>query len=320
MGAKGQRRVVDAVAYPAMLAPRDLPPGYAEWNRRHRAPSGRSLNRITYRLGFARPTRASVAYRGLFAWQPNNSSRAYEYPWVSEQVSRLGDELTIVDVGGGLAGLQFVLAKDGHRVINVDPGLQAEGVGFDLEAHSHAQLSQWLGAPVALISSPMQRAGLAPKSIDVALSVSTIEHLTPSDLTGLAKTLPTVLKPTGRAIFTIDLFLDLHPFTTQRENRWGVNIDVAELLREARLELVGGDSSQLYGFPAFDVDAIARSLPELLIGQGWPTLTQLVVAQHGDWETGVERPSRERAPATDKGSQEAASCEPFSGSPGDCLL
>jgi 2-polyprenyl-3-methyl-5-hydroxy-6-metoxy-1,4-benzoquinol methylase len=264
-----------------MLAPRDLPPGYVDWNRRYRAPSGRPLNRLTYRLGFARPSRASVAHRGPFAWQPNNSSRAFEYPWVSEQVGRLGDKLTIVDIGGGLAGMQFVLAKEGHRVLNVDPGMKAAGVGFDLDARTHAQLAKWLGAPVTLISAPIQAAGLASESVDVVLSVSTIEHLTPSDLGGLADTVSSVLKPDGHAVFTIDLFLDLYPFTTQRENRWGANIDVAKLLRAARLDLLAGDSSQLYGFPTFDADAIARSLPELLIGQGWPTLTQLVVAQRG---------------------------------------
>ena len=264
-----------------MLAPRDLPPGYADWNSRYHAPSGRPLNRITYRLGFARPSCASVAHRGPFAWQPNNSSRAFEYPWVSDQVSRLGDTLTIVDVGGGLAGMQFVLAKEGHRVITVDPGMEAAGVGFNLDEGTHAQLAKWLRAPVTLISAPIQAAGLASESVDVVLSVSTIEHLTPADLSGLADTVSWVLKPNGHAVFTIDLFLDLYPFTTQRENRWGANIDVAKLLRTASLDLVVGEPSRLYGFSAFDVDAIMRSLPELLIGQGWPTLTQLVVAQHG---------------------------------------
>jgi hypothetical protein len=262
-----------------MLAPHDLPPSYAEWNARHHAPDGRPLNRITNRLGFARPSRSSVVYRGPFAWQPNNTSRVFEYPWVSEQIARLGNNLVIADIGGGLAGLQFVLAQDGHAVVNVDPGLNATGVGFDLESVTHSRLSRWLSAPVKLIPFPIQAADIPPESIDALISVSTIEHLSPEDLAGLTTKLPTVLKAGGCSIFTIDLFLDLYPFTRQRENRWGVNVNVAEIISEAGLELVTGDPSCLYGFPDFDVEQIMSALPELLVGRNWPTLTQLVVAR-----------------------------------------
>ncbi len=262
-----------------MLASRDLPPAYAKWNRQHRAPHGRPLTPITYRLRFQKPSRASVKHRGAFAWQPNNTTRAFEYPWAIEQIGRLGRGLTIADIGGGLAGMQFALARDGYEVLNVDPGMQATGVGFDLDPRTHARLSAWLDAPVTLIAEPLQTAGLAPGSVDVVLAVSTIEHFSPADLAGFASSLRPVLAPGGHVVLTIDLFLDLSPFTSKPKNVYGTNIDVAALIRDCGLRLVVGQPQRLNGFREFDPDEVLRALPDLLVGEGWPTLTQLVVAR-----------------------------------------
>src|ERR1035437_891191 len=101
-----------------VLAPRVLPDEYVEWNRAHGAPFGRggSRRRVWSRFGKAR----SARYCGPYGWQKNNSTRRYEYPWAYEQVRRLGDGLTIADIGAGLAGLQFTLACAGYDVHAVD--------------------------------------------------------------------------------------------------------------------------------------------------------------------------------------------------------
>ena len=57
---------------------------------------------------------------GPFAFQWNTVTRTYEYPWAYSQVADLGPS-RILEIGGALPGLQFVLAKDGHDVHNVDP-------------------------------------------------------------------------------------------------------------------------------------------------------------------------------------------------------
>jgi SAM-dependent methyltransferase len=132
---------------------------------------------------------------------------------------------------------------------------------------------------VTLVSAPLQSAGLTPGRLDAVYSVSAIEHFSQEDLNALARTLPTVLAPGGHVILTIDLFLDLHPFTTKSENRFGRNIDVAKLLEVAGLEIVTGNTSELCGFRDFDTDTVMQVLPDLLIGQDWPALTQIIVAR-----------------------------------------
>src|SRR5947208_2112443 len=101
-----------------MLAPSTLPVQFAEWNRREGSPFGRASrrDRILGRLV------GGVRRRGAFAWQGNSTTRHFEFPWAYEQVTSQGRELDILEIGGGLSGLQFVLAREGHHVRNLDPG------------------------------------------------------------------------------------------------------------------------------------------------------------------------------------------------------
>src|SRR6185437_8609528 len=89
-----------------MLAPFRLPSSYAAFNRRHHAPDGTFLRKRLRRLG---RSRARLLLAGPYAWQSNNTTRAFEYPWAHEQIQRLGSNLIIADVGASLAGLQFTL-------------------------------------------------------------------------------------------------------------------------------------------------------------------------------------------------------------------
>ena len=98
---------------------------------------------------------------------------------------------------------------------------------------------------------------------------------------------------------TVDLFLDLAPFTTQASNVYGANIDVSHLLSRAGLDLVEGAPRELHGFPDFDADRILRHLPEKLIGRGWPTLTQLVVARKGSTRPELSSAAGSRTPASE---------------------
>src|SRR5579862_5521991 len=161
-----------------MIAPRDLPPAFDAWNHRWHAPFGRR-GRVARILGDRR--------RGPFAFQANNGTRVFEYPWAytaiaNHRAARGGRALTIVELGGSLAGLQWVLAREGHRVINVDPGLEARGVGWDVNAERHRALSRTFDAPVELVPKTLAAAGLADASADALLAISTIEHFAPADL------------------------------------------------------------------------------------------------------------------------------------------
>ncbi len=219
-----------------------------------------------------------VLLAGPYAWQQNNTSRQFEYPWAYSEIRALGRGLTIADVGASLAGLQFTLAQAGHHVHAVDPGLKSSGLGWEIDPDFHQLIARIHRAPVTLHPTIFQEAGFPDHSLDVIVSISTIEHFGPDDLGGFARAARRALKPGGHVVLTIDLFLDLAPFTDRERNRWGTNMDVARLLDTMGATIVKGDPSVLHGFAEFDAGRIQADLSEYMIG-AYPTLTQCLVAR-----------------------------------------
>lgn len=258
-----------------MIAPRDLPPAFIAWNHRWHAPFGRR-GRVARLLG--------DRYRGPFAFQANNGTRVYEYPWAhaaiaDHRAARGGRALTIVELGGSLAGLQWVLSREGHRVINVDPGLQARGVGWDVNAERHRALSRAFGAPVELVPRTLADAKLSDGVADVLMAISTIEHFAPDDLREFAAHAARVIRPDGVVVLTIDLFLDLSPFSHVQQHQYGTNVDVRKLLDEAGLEIVHGNRGELHGYSEFRPETVMAGLSSYLIGQPYPALAQCLIAR-----------------------------------------
>lgn len=215
---------------------------------------------------------------GPFAVQPgNNSTREFEYPWVFENAD-LGSNKTIVELGGSLAGMQFVLSRQGHRVINVDPGMEAAGLGWEVNPESIARLNQMFGTNVRLENTTLDAAGLPDESVDLILSVSVLEHLVDAELGEVMRQARRVLRSGGRFVITLDLFLNLHPFTRRESNEYGSNKNVRELTEASGMTLVVGDRSELYGFPEFDPERILSNLERYLVGS-YPVLTQCIVLQ-----------------------------------------
>jgi hypothetical protein len=260
-----------------MLAPRVIPPKYAEWNRRWGAPMGRP------RYGWPfRGTRFDVRRRGPFAWQGNNSTREFEYPWAFDRIAQKGNgkgkNLTVVDIGGSLGGMQFVLAKTGHRVINVDPGLRAGGLGWEVDPVTHQWLCQRLGASVEIVSKTLAEANLPARTADVILSISSLEHFSDDDLWSTAEYIPTLLKDDGLVVMTVDCFLDVQPFTGQPANKWGRNVSIADFLRRAELALSDGIDSELMGFDGFSPERVLSNLSQYYVGSSYPCLAQCFTA------------------------------------------
>lgn len=258
-----------------MIAPRDLPVEFYAWNRNQHAPFGRR-NRLSRLLG--------DRYRGPFAFQANNGTRVYEYPWAytainAHRAARGGRPLSIIELGGSLAGLQWVLAREGHRVVNIDPGLSARGVGWDVNADRHRALSRTFGAAVELVPRTLAEANLQDGIADVLLCISTIEHFAPPDLAEFAAHAARIVKPDGVVILTIDLFLDLAPFSSVERHQYGTNVDVRRLLSDAKLELVQGNPKELHGYPEFTSERVLAGLAGYLVGQPYPALAQCLIAR-----------------------------------------
>src|SRR6187551_2265625 len=99
-----------------MIARRELPEQYRQWNRKYGAPFG---NWPAWRSSpFAKaPLWLSSRLLGPFSTQTNNTFRAFEYPWAYHAAS-LEPGQRVLEIGGGLSGFQFVLSRMGCHVVN----------------------------------------------------------------------------------------------------------------------------------------------------------------------------------------------------------
>jgi 2-polyprenyl-3-methyl-5-hydroxy-6-metoxy-1,4-benzoquinol methylase len=260
-----------------MLAPRRIPEQFVAWNRKHGAPFGRSLHRFA-KLRRCIPASIWERLRGPFALQPNNDTRVFEYPW-AYYAATLGPNMKVVEIGGGLAGFQFILDRAGCTVVNVDPGMGASGVGWPCDQDSMRRLNARFGTHIDLRNTVARHAGLDSGVYDRVFAISVLEHLPDEDVSDAMKQAFRWLKPGGLMILTIDLFLNLHPFCSRTENEYGRNRNVRKILTWQPFEMVSGNPSQLYGFDEFDTDKIHGQLEQYLVGSIYPTMAQCVVLQ-----------------------------------------
>jgi SAM-dependent methyltransferase len=264
-----------------VLARRELPARFAEWNARWGAPDGRpqrAARVVRARLPWLVARYPQIA--GPFAFQANNETRVVEYPWAYFALPVVPG-LSAVEIGGSLSGFQFALAKSGAHVVNVDPGEAASGIGWPCDAASIARLNRAFGTGVRLVNTTLEAAGLPDASADVVYSISTIEHIPEDELPRVAHEIARILRPGGHAVLTIDLFLTLTPFTARTRNRGGWNIDVKQFVDQTGLDLIAGDPRELNGFPEFDREHVLSSLDELMYGT-YPACAQLLVLQKPD--------------------------------------
>jgi SAM-dependent methyltransferase len=255
-----------------MLARRELPSRFREWNEKWGAPFGHGRADARALPGNRDPATLLSEF-GPFALQPCTTTRMYEYPWVYHQLSG-GAIGSVVEVGGGLSGLQFVLSAEGAHVLNVDPG----GAGYTVESAALEAANALFRTNVDLRPTTLAGAQIADSSVDAVISVSTLEHLDPVEVESVLLEARRILRPGGRLVLTVDLFLNLAPFTDRVVNQFGRNLPVWRLLHEAGYRVERGRPEELLGGPGFDHRAVLADLEDYLIGDTYPVLAQLVVA------------------------------------------
>ncbi|HVM07309.1 MAG TPA: hypothetical protein VM345_02510 [Acidimicrobiales bacterium] len=260
-----------------MIALKYLPSQFQEWNARWGAPYGhkRLPDAVTSRL----PLRLKAALVGPFGFQAfNNRTRLFEYPWAFH-VTELEQGQRAVDLGGSLGGFQFVLARSGLVVHNVDPGLAA-AMGWNVPTSTHGKLNAAFGTNVSLHATKLQDAAIARHSIDRFFAISTLEHIPPAEIPAVIRAMSDSLSPGGKAVLTVDLFLDQVPFTPRRSsNAHGSNINIRHIVEMSGLTLVEGNPAQLYGFDEFDPAAVLAELDSYLWGDVGPCVAQAFVLQ-----------------------------------------
>jgi 2-polyprenyl-3-methyl-5-hydroxy-6-metoxy-1,4-benzoquinol methylase len=276
-----------------MLARRDLPEEYEEWNVAWGAPwgrhtlanpldCGRTEKVVEYVERLPNKIRTPVLrspqmnrIRGPFAFQPNTSTRGYEYPWAFHQVQGLGPS-RVLEVGGALSGLQFVLATSGYEVHNVDPFFDYGDGRYDVDPIAeHAALNRSFGTDVILHRTTLPLANLTGQ-FSAVLCISTIEHLSEQDIAATLTAAKEVLAPGGLLVLTVDLFLNLEPFCERKRNQWGSNASIAWLEELVGYEMVVGERSELYGYPEFSPATILSRLEEFAVSTQYPQMAQLI--------------------------------------------
>jgi hypothetical protein len=260
-----------------MLARRELPSEYASWNKKWGAPRGRGgipgVTEIARRVG--------VNYQlaplfGPFAYQWNSSTRSYEFPWVYYAL-RPRPGLRALEIGGALSGLQFVLARAGCEVHNVDPFVNYGDGDYQSDPQRrHDQLNRAFKTDVTLHKSTLPEARLEG-TFNVIYSVSTIEHIPREALTATLVAARQLLDRGGRIVLSVDLFLDLEPFCRREKNRWGSNVSLKWVADVLEMELTEGDPSELCGYDEFSTEAVLENLADYAMNVGYPQLAQLMV-------------------------------------------
>jgi 2-polyprenyl-3-methyl-5-hydroxy-6-metoxy-1,4-benzoquinol methylase len=276
-----------------MLARRELPEEYEAWNFDWGAPWGRRAvaypidcgrreKLVEYVERLPRKVRVPVLrsalmnrVRGPFALQPNTSTRGYEYPWAFYQVQGLGPS-RILEIGGALSGLQFVLAKSGHEVHNVDPFFDYGDGQYEVDPIAeHRALNRSFGTNVTLHRATLPAANLTGR-FSAVLCISTIEHLSEQDIVSTLAAAKEVLAPGGLLVLTVDLFLNLEPFCDRKTNQWGSNASIAWIEDLVGYEMVVGDRTELYGYPEFSVPRILSRLEEFAVSTQYPQMAQVI--------------------------------------------
>lgn len=264
-----------------MLAKKKLTDKFIQWNVRQGAPFGHDVHPLIA-LFPAKLLQRALSHEwltklsGPFSIQPNNTTRKFEYPW-AYYVTPLQNGMHVLDLGGGLSGFQFVLSKLGCHVVNVDPGSNDHEFGCHCENEAMNRLNKCFGTKVRLINKKIIDADLFENSFDRVFSISVIEHIPEEELPETVSRIFELLKPGGLFVVTLDLFLNVRPFSSRTENRFGSNINVRRLVEAAPFELVVGNTRELYGYDEFDVGFVLGNLEEYLIGEGYPALVQCLV-------------------------------------------
>jgi SAM-dependent methyltransferase len=262
-----------------MIAKSPLEPRFREWNKTWKAPYGSATARNRLPKGLWTTALGARAV-GMFAFQPNNSARRFEYPWAFfESATQPG--MKVLDIGGGVSGFPFVLGKAGAEATIVDPFFEYGGpTDYTKDPDDLVSLlNSAFATNVALNRNTIDQAGLPSDTFDRIFCISALEHFPADARAAVAREVPRLLKPGGRFIATVDLFLNLHPFTSRPTNAFGSNVSIRDLVERSGLRLVAGDRAELVGYDEFSADAVLSRLETYHVATPYPALTQAFVLE-----------------------------------------
>ena len=147
-------------------------------------------------------TLMNLRYRGTRAW---------EYPWVAEQItSKVKENSKILDAGCGTSLFPCYLSQLGYDVYGLDRFVEKSKDGYGIDRKHRKKY----GRIVKFINGDMGKIPFPDNYFDVVYNISVMEHIViegRGDLNLHKKCLSElkrVLKPSGLSISTYDTFLD----------------------------------------------------------------------------------------------------------------
>ena len=90
------------------------------------------------------------------------------------------------------------------------------------------------------------------------------------------------LPPVAAPVITVDLFLELEPFTQQETNKWGRNLDIARLIEGLGMSFVVGERRELNGFPEFNPSQILSERSQLFEDSDSQVVAQAFVLENSE--------------------------------------
>ncbi len=260
-----------------MLAKRKLDNKYLQWNWQWHAPFGRTFLKelIPKKYWYSRWAGPLV---GMYVFQPNSDTRKFEYPWAVD-VAGLKPGMNVLDLGGGYSGFSFTLSKMGMNVTNVDPFVDYGPSQHyeDRPSDIVRRLNRVFHTNITLKHCTLKEAYFPDESFDRIFCISTIEHLQQEEIMFMMQEIHRILKPSGLCILTVDLFLNLEPFTPRMTNEFGRNVSIKWLTDTSRMELCKGNKEELFGYEEFAPKNILQQLESYYLGSSYPALVQAFV-------------------------------------------
>lgn len=143
-----------------------------------------------------------LSRKAFAGWSTTHTPRWWEYPWIVGRVRRYGSGGAAADFGAGRSPVPLALADLGYRTSVVDPDtLEGE---YDNEWH-FTDYTRW---GIETIKAGMEDPVFEPGSLDIAVSVSVIEHIPAEQRRRGLHQIAAALKPDGVAVLSLDLMPD----------------------------------------------------------------------------------------------------------------
>lgn len=147
--------------------------------------------------------------RETFGWFNKSISRAFEYPWILNEI-KVSGKSRVLDVGAGISPLPIAIAQQGAKVVTIDSSHIVRKLGDGQESWNGWGFLDYssLNDNIVSFNEDVFSSQFKESSFDCIYSVSVIEHITTELRRKLWADLSRRLESNGLLLLTIDIIPD----------------------------------------------------------------------------------------------------------------